>query len=172
MWSPDGGRMRRTSSLKLSRRVRLSAGGGGGGGGSGTVVSAHPATRLERCLRSVFLGLSQGRLTCHGAARHQGVLNAGMARSPSKSCCDAPCWQAGVRSVPGLDDGRHGTASPNDCSRARRSRLGCRGRSECWRVSRRVSRWQQQSAAARSLGTRRCGRLAYGSGLRTPRPRE
>jgi len=87
--------MRRTSSLKLSRRVRLSAGGGGGGGGSGTVVSAHPATRLERCLRSVFLGLSQGRLTCHGAARHQGVLNAGMARSPSKSCCDAPCWQAG-----------------------------------------------------------------------------
>jgi len=77
-----------------------------------------------------------------------------------------------LRSVPCLDDGRHGTASPNDCSRARRSRLGCRGRSECWRVSRRVSRWQQQSAAARSLGTRRCGRLAYGSGLRTPRPRE
>ena len=77
-----------------------------------------------------------------------------------------------LRSVLCLDDGRHGTASPNDCSRARRSRLGCRGRSECWRVSRRVSRWQQQSAAARSLGTRRCGRLAYGSGLRTPRPRE
>ena len=70
------GRVRSTSSLKLSRRVPLSA-GGGGGGGSGAVVPAHPAPRLARRLRSFFLRLSHGcRLTCHGAARHQGVLDA------------------------------------------------------------------------------------------------
>ena len=84
------GRVRSTSSLKLSRRVPLSA-GGGGGGGSGAVVPARPAPRLARCLRSFFLRLSHGcRLTCHGAARHQGVLDArigvraswGRARAP------------------------------------------------------------------------------------------
>ena len=84
------GRVRSTSSLKLSRRVPLSA-GGGGGGGSGAVVPARPAPRLARRLRSFFLRLSHGcRLTCHGAARHQGVLDArigvraswGRARAP------------------------------------------------------------------------------------------
>ena len=76
--SPASGKERRTSSLKLSRRVRFSA-GGGGGGGSGAVVLARTAPRLAGCLRSFFLGLSHGcSVACHGEARHQGVLDAGM----------------------------------------------------------------------------------------------